>query len=117
MPRKPMKPCSHPGCPNLTVVKYCEQHKCEFGFERESAYKRGYDSKWQKSRNRFLQLHPLCVRCQTQGYLIKATVVDHINPHRGNQQFFWDESNWQSLCKKCHDKKTMTEDRYQEYTF
>lgn len=27
---------------------------------------------------------------------------------------FWDKSNWQPLCKKCHDKKTMTEDRYEE---
>lgn len=117
MPRKPMKPCSYSGCPNLTEVKYCEQHKCDYGTERESAYKRGYNSKWRTARNRFLKLTPLCTRCQIQGDLVKATVVDHINPHRGNQHLFWDESNWQSLCKKCHDKKTMTEDRNQEYSF
>lgn len=117
MPRKPMKPCSQPGCPNLTEVKYCEQHHTNYGQVRANAASRGYDSKWRKARNRFLKLHPLCVRCQAQGSLVKATVVDHIKPHRGDQYLFWDESNWQSLCKRCHDKKTMTKDRYQEYRF
>ncbi|WP_304879789.1 HNH endonuclease [uncultured Parasutterella sp.] len=23
---------------------------------------------------------------------------------------FWDESNWQALCKRCHDRKTAAED-------
>lgn len=27
MPRKSKRPCSHPGCPNLTDSKYCEEHK------------------------------------------------------------------------------------------
>ena len=52
-----------------------------------------------------------------QGRLVKATVVDHIIPHRGDAKLFWDEGNWQSLCKNCHDHKTMTEDRYQEFHY
>lgn len=48
---------------------------------------------------------------------MKATVVDHIVPHRGDDRLFWDEENWQALCKNCHDSKTMTEDRYQEYKY
>lgn len=48
---------------------------------------------------------------------MKAEVVDHIVPHRGDEKLFWDESNWQALCKRCHDSKTMTEDRYQEYKY
>ena len=52
-----------------------------------------------------------------QGRLVKASVVDHIIPHRGDAKLFWDESNWQSLCKSCHDHKTMTEDRYQEFHY
>ncbi|WP_400245601.1 HNH endonuclease [Niallia sp. JL1B1071] len=51
------------------------------------------------------------------GKLEKATVVDHIVPHRGDQDLFWDETNWQPLCKSCHDRKTMTEDRYQEFKY
>ena len=25
MPRKPKRPCSHPGCPNLTDGRFCEE--------------------------------------------------------------------------------------------
>jgi len=35
--------------------------------------------------------------------VVAATVVDHITPHRGDMTLFWDKSNWQSLCKRCHD--------------
>ena len=48
---------------------------------------------------------------------MKATVVDHIVPHRGDPKLFWDTDNWQALCKQCHDHKTMTEDRYQEFRY
>ena len=41
---------------------------------------------------------------QRQG--VTLTLVDHIVPHRGDQALFWDEQNWQPLCKSCHDKKT-----------
>lgn len=39
-----------------------------------------------------------------------ATEVDHIIPHRGDQQLFWDTNNWQGLCKPCHSRKTAQED-------
>lgn len=42
---------------------------------------------------------------------LAATVVDHIIPHRGNEELFWDEDNWQGLCKRCHDRKTWREKR------
>lgn len=32
-----------------------------------------------------------------------ASVVDHIIPHQGDQELFWDEDNWQALCKHHHD--------------
>jgi 5-methylcytosine-specific restriction protein A len=35
-----------------------------------------------------------------------ASLVDHRRPHRGNLVLFWDNSNWQSMAKDCHDKKT-----------
>ncbi len=50
--------------------------------------------------------HPLCVACKRQGRLTPATVVDHIIPHRGNKEVFWDTSNWQPLCETCHNQKT-----------
>ena len=115
MPRKPLKPCKHPGCPDLTQDRFCQKHRHQH--ERASAAERGYDHKWKAARKKYLKEHPLCVKCQQENRLTKATVVDHIHPHRGNGKLFWDKSNWQSLCKRCHDKKTMTEDRYQEYKY
>lgn len=117
MPMKPLKPCKHPGCPSLTNEKYCNKHKSLHRNKRESASNRGYNSRWNKARKRFLKFNPFCIYCEKQDKITKATVVDHITPHRGDPVLFWDEDNWQPLCKKCHDKKTMTEDRYKEYKY
>lgn len=66
---------------------------------------RGYGYAWQKARLVFLQSNPLCVMCQAMKppCVTAATVVDHIKPHEGDQTLFWDEGNWQSLCKPHHD--------------
>jgi 5-methylcytosine-specific restriction protein A len=71
--------------------------------EKGSANARGYTYRWQKAREQYLRLHPLCVMCQQQNRLTPATVVDHKVPHRGDQVLFWSEDNWQSLCKTHHD--------------
>ena len=117
MPRKPKTPCKHPNCPKLTDHKYCEDHAKLYLNERASATARGYNSKWRAARKRFLKVNPLCTYCLKEKKMIKADVVDHIEPHRGDATLFWDEGNWQALCKRCHDKKTMTTDRYQEYKY
>jgi tetratricopeptide (TPR) repeat protein len=39
-----------------------------------------------------------------------AEVVDHIVPHRADRKLFWDQSNWQALCRMHHSKKTATRD-------
>lgn len=62
-----------------------------------------YDYRWQQARLRFLRSSPLCVMCAKRGITKPATVVDHVIPHKGDEQLFWDETNWQSLCKPCHD--------------
>jgi 5-methylcytosine-specific restriction endonuclease McrA len=76
---------------------------------RESAYKRGYNKRWQKARLLYLKQNPLCVMCYNQGLATTATVVDHITPHKGDNALFWDTNNWQPLCKQHHDstKKRM----------
>lgn len=74
---------------------------------RSSAAARGYDRRWRKARARYLRTHPLCVHCDALGLVTPATVVDHVVPHQGQQDaLFWDETNWQPLCKPCHDTKT-----------
>ncbi|MFE0394738.1 HNH endonuclease [Paenibacillus lactis] len=55
-------------------------------------------------------MNPLCVQCYRDNRVSAATVVDHIIPHKGDQALFWDRQNWQALCKKCHDIKTVRED-------
>ena len=50
--------------------------------------------------------HPLCAECERQGRLTAAGCVDHIIPHEGDYERFWDETNWQSLCASCHARKT-----------
>ncbi|WP_390844186.1 HNH endonuclease [Anatilimnocola floriformis] len=73
---------------------------------RLSSYRRGYDHHWRAARIQFLRQHPLCVECQSVGIATAATVVDHVTPHRGCYALFWNQSNWQSLCERCHNVKT-----------
>lgn len=121
MPYRPNTPCRHPGCAALVPYgqKYCEKHKALHPEEVRSATKRGYGRKWQKFSKAYLQAHPLCVRCMGKKPPVytKATVVDHVIPHRGDQKLFWDQSNLQALCKQCHDKKTRVEDNNPTYRY
>ena len=52
-------------------------------------------------------------QCHDQQRLTPATHTDHVVPHRGDQQLFWDrEGNWQALCHPCHSAKSQTERAY-----
>ena len=108
MPRALKRPCRYPGCPNLCDRGvYCAEHiACSTDRLRGSASERGYGGRWRSARERYLRRNPLCAECLRSGVVTPATVVDHIVPHRGNPRLFWDEHNWQPLCKHCHDIKT-----------
>ena len=109
MPMKPRRPCRYPGCVELCEQGqvYCRQHmNWSADRLRGGAASRGYDRKWREARLEYLRRHPLCMQCWKEGRLTTATVVDHIIPHRGDQILFWDQENWQALCKDCHDRKT-----------
>lgn len=109
MPYKPKQICRYVGCNELTYDSYCSKHKPKDVY-RPNAYRRGYGYKWQKARQQYLLSHPLCVECKRNGKYIQAKVVDHIIPHKGNQELFWDENNWQPLCTSCHNRKTAVYD-------
>lgn len=119
MPSRVNTPCRHPGCPNLVPygTKYCEEHKKMHPEEVRSADRRGYNAAWRKASKQFLAAHPLCGECRLNGRLVKATVVDHVIPHRGDKELFWDRSNWRALCKRCHDRKTRREDETPTYHY
>jgi 5-methylcytosine-specific restriction protein A len=80
--------------------------------QRPSAARRGYGRRWRRARAAFLARHPLCAACGAQGRVVPVTVVDHVVPHRGDAALFWDEKNWAALCKRCHDRKTAREGRW-----
>lgn len=110
MPLKALKICNHRVCDKLTRNTYCEQHeKAPENIRKyhKPDYKKLYHSTlWRKNRVIFLKRNPLCVLCEQQGRLKPATIVDHIKPHKGNYELFIKQSNWQALCKICHDYKT-----------
>lgn len=118
MPWKAPTPCCKPGCPEVVNGRFCDEHQIDYDKKRNhridsnrpSAAKRGYDARWRRARRYYLRRNPLCVEHKKRGEYVSATVIDHIVPHKGDSQLFWDESNWQSLCKKCHDQKTARED-------
>lgn len=121
MPTAAPRPCARSGCARLvTANRYCVEHSRERGFaaltrqdfdrRRGTRTARGYNNTWLKASKTFRLKHPLCKRCEEQGRLTSAAVTDHVIPHYGDQTLFWDESNWQALCKSCHDAKTARED-------
>ena len=69
---------------------------------RGSSRDRGYDAHWDKARAAYLRKHPLCVMCGRAGRFVPAAVIDHVMPHRGDRQMFWNEANWQPLCTSHH---------------
>ena len=76
---------------------------------RGSSTARGYGYRWQRYRAWFLAQHPLCAACERDGTITLANEVDHVTPHRGNPDLFWDSRNHQALCKPCHSRKSATE--------
>ncbi len=65
---------------------------------------------WRRLSKSWLAENPLCVMCLANDKIVPAVVTDHIKPHKDNKDLFWDQSNFQSLCKHHHDQKTATRD-------
>ena len=60
---------------------------------------------WKKMRMHVLGTNPICAACGIQA----ATDLDHIIPHQGDRNLFFDIANVQPLCKECHRSKTAAE--------
>ena len=117
MPVAPRKVCRKAGCGVLTSSTYCGQHQSQQkevlkqkDKDRGTRTARGYDNKWLKASKRYREENPLCVMCEKEGILTKADCTDHIIPHKGDLELFWNRDNWQSLCTTCHSIKTAKED-------
>lgn len=114
MPKKPLKPCSYPGCPKLTESRYCLEHKQltdkQYNtYQRDKVSQRFYQSaEWKNLKKLKLSTSPLCEECKRQGKLVKATMADHITPIKQGG-YPLDIKNLQSLCWSCHSRKSVKE--------
>lgn len=71
-----------------------------------SRHLRGYGTQWDKLRVAILvRDNHLCQSCLAKGRVTAANQVDHIVPKA--KQGTDDHNNLQSLCKPCHDAKTI----------
>ena len=115
MPKKPKRPCSYPGCPNLTDGQYCDEHEAaarrqynRYGRPADSNKK--YGRAWKRIRDRYAAAHPLCEMCLKEGRLTPVEEVHHIVPlsqggtHRND--------NLMSLCQSCHTKLHHEQGKY-----
>lgn len=82
---------------------------------RQSENRDVYNSaRWQKLRARHKAENPLCVECERLGLVEAVEVTDHIVPiNEGGSA--WDWKNLQSLCGRCHDKKSASEGHRKRY--
>lgn len=117
--------CHWPGCTRAAEGYYCGEHGAMAEKRREerkketrlfegtrrkasAEYNSLYHSRrWREMRLAFLAENPCCALCGAP-----ASIVDHIEPHRGDGQLFYDEGNLQSLCQSCHSAKTLRENAY-----
>lgn len=84
-----------------------DKENAKYDKERDQTEERQWihSPRWRKASRMFLNEHPLCAECERQGRTRGAYLVDHIIPHEGNYEKFWDESNWQSMCIEDHEAK------------
>lgn len=107
MPRKPMRPCSHPGCPNLTEGRFCEEHvKLQNHnyerYERNPQTKRKYGRAWKRIRDREIKEKPYCQVCLSKGIMVEAEEVHHKVPlSEGGTHA---RENLVCLCASCHSR-------------
>lgn len=112
IPRKPKRPCSHPGCSELTDGRFCEKHQKLHDqhynkYERDPETRKRYGWAWKKIRNKYIKNNPLCEQCLKKGRLTPAQEVHHIKPlSKGGTH---DEKNLMALCSCCHSTITARE--------
>lgn len=107
MPVAAPRPCSVRGCSALIArgERFCPAHTRKPKRRNETPI--SYGGRWRAESKAFLAQdgNAWCRRCNGM-----AQCVDHIIPHQGNEELFWDQSNWQPLCNPCHSTKTTSED-------
>lgn len=65
--------------------------------------------RWRRRSKAQLQAEPLCVMCLAANRTKAATVADHVVPHRGDEEAFW-QGPLQSLCQHHHSQVKQREE-------
>ena len=96
MPTRPKRPCSYPGCPNLTDGQYCEQHRKEARqkydkYERSPEVNKTYGRAWKRIRDRYVHKHPLCEQCLKEGksYSVTERMCKLTKKYGDNVKCYW----------------------------
>lgn len=110
MPHASLRKCTQPGCNVLVKSGRCAAHSTK-RIVRDPDVKKLYnDQRWQVMRVAQLSDEPWCADClEDGGAHVFATDVDHIEPHHGDPELFFDPENLQSLCRSHHSAKTAKE--------
>jgi 5-methylcytosine-specific restriction endonuclease McrA len=132
MPATLARACSHYGCSHSAPCPDHGQQAKALAYDdrRGSASSRGYDRHWRQYTQQFrntlvlkgVSRAGLCgarlpgtpetadSQCQASGYVTIGTVVDHIVPISGRYDpRFYDPTNHQLLCDRCHNVKRQKE--------
>jgi len=115
MPQSVSSICRQPGCRAVAAAGSggrCPAHAgaqhADDRARRGNSAQRGYGVRHRQWRRIVLGRHPLCANpFQLKSHYVPATVADHVIPLR--QGGGWGLDNGQSLCRNCHQRKTVQE--------
>lgn len=97
----PVRPAIHRPHPRRSATQ--ERKAQDAVRKKESPWRRWYwTARWRSIAKQQMVLEPLCRMCAQAGRVTAASICDHVQPHRGDENLFW-YGERQSLCKTCHD--------------
>lgn len=108
MPRRPASRCTACGTRKDPSGRCstCKPARARTSGQNRKDWRWVYDDKrWPPLRDQVLSEEAVC----SCGCGRPPTVVDHIRPHRGDEQLAFDRANLQAMTKTCHDSKTAHE--------
>jgi 5-methylcytosine-specific restriction protein A len=118
MPKRSMRPCKVPGCPNLVEGPgYCANHAARADEDAKARFKaldkrvpdelrRFYSSsKWTAASKLHRQTEPLCRRCKDKGRVACGELTHHNPPleellREGKNPL--NDEYLETLCHNCH---------------
>jgi 5-methylcytosine-specific restriction protein A len=112
LPWAPKHPCSK--CGRATDKRFCDRcaPQVERAREQNEPWRAWYRTpRWKALRWEVLteaMFRCQCEECKGEKVWPKATVVDHVEPHRGDETKFW-SGPFKAMAKRCHDAKTARE--------